>query len=77
MAVQGVNPPKFLPGTQIVSAWKEYKADFLMYLSASGMMNSGDEQKISLLLYQMGRQFIKVYENELVFAPPEDKKKFN
>ncbi len=56
MAVQGVLPPKFTPGTQnmgqLAALWKEYKDELELYFLASGQDAIDDKQKVSLLLYQ-------------------------
>ncbi len=78
MAVQGVLPPKFTPGTQnmgqLAALWKEYKGELELYFLPSGQDTIDDKQKVSLLLmlYQMGKQYSKVFENELIFAKDED-----
>ena len=48
-----------------------------IYYLASGQNNVSDERKISLLLYQMGRQYTRVFENELTFTTAEDKKNYS
>ena len=69
MSVQGIKPPKFTPKSHelgvLNSVWKEFKSEFDIYFLASGQNTMPDERKIALVLYQMGRQFQRVYENEL------------
>ena len=79
MAVQGILPPTFSSRSQthLVSEWKDFKEQLEMYFMASGQIKIPDKQKVSLLLYQMGRQYIKVYNNDLQFENPEDKTKYD
>ena len=80
MAVQGILPPKFTPASHnmavLSSAWTDFKSELNLYFNASGQKDADDAQKVSLLLYQMGRQYKKVFDNELVFADPDDRKKY-
>ena len=73
MAVHGIIPPKFAPDA---TSWKDFKEEFHIYLTASGQEKIDDTQKISLLVYQMGSQYVKVFKNELSFANEQDSKKF-
>ena len=73
MAVHGIIPPKFAPDA---TSWKDFKEEFHIYLMASGQEKIDDTQKISLLVYQMGSQYVKVFKNELSFANEQDSKKF-
>ena len=80
--IQGILPPKFSASAsadkaQLIIAWKDYKADFNMYLLASGQGTLDDKQKIAMLLYQMGKHFIKVHNTDFVFDPPENKDKYD
>ena len=66
--VQGIKPPKFQPKTHemgAMSVWREFKSEFDIYFLASGQEAMPDNRKIALMLYQMGRHYQKVYENEL------------
>ena len=80
MAVQGITPPKFIPRNHEIgvlsTTWKEFHADLNIYFLASGQNNVTDEQKIALLLYQMGRQYTRVFENELAFPTEANKKDY-
>lgn len=67
MAVQGIIPPKFQPvshemGT-LSHTWREFKDELELYFIASGQANIEEKQKVSLLLYQMGKAYMKVYNN--------------
>ena len=77
MAVQGIIPPKFTPRNHdigvLCQTWKDFKKDLNIYFLASGQNNVSDERKIALLLYQMGRQYTKVFDNELVLTDDERK----
>jgi hypothetical protein len=72
MAVQGILPPKFTPKTHemgtLSHTWREYKGELSLYFKASGQDNIAGSQKVSILLYQMGKQYQKVYSNELTFV---------
>ena len=80
MAVQGITPPKFNPRSHEIgvlsTAWKDFHADLNIYYLASGQNSVSDERKIALLLYQMGRQYTRVFENELTFPTTDDKKNY-
>ena len=69
MAVQGIKPPVFQPKSHemgtLSSVWREYKSELDIYFLASGQQDMPDNRKIALMLYQMGRQYQKVFENEL------------
>lgn len=69
MAVQGIKPPSFEPKTHemgaLSSVWREFKSELNIYFLASGQQDIPDNRKIALMLYQMGRQYQKVFENEL------------
>ena len=77
MAVQGIIPPKFTPRNHdigvLAQTWKDFRNELDIYFLASGQNNVEDQRKIALLLYQMGRQFTKVFENELVLTNDERK----
>ena len=79
--MQGITPPKFTPRSHelgvLSTTWKEFQAELNIYFLASGQNAVGDERKIALLLYQMGRQYARVFENELTFATPADRKKYD
>jgi hypothetical protein len=70
MAVHGITPPKFAPDAN----WKDFKEEFGIYLVASGQEKADDVQKISLLVYQMGKQYVKVFKNELPFENENERK---
>jgi hypothetical protein len=79
MAVQGIIPPKFVEsdgGVHLQEAWIDFKEQMTLYFLASGQKDVEDNQKVSLLLFQMGSSYLKVYNNELIFAQGEDKKKY-
>ena len=78
MAVQGIFPPKFSTSHgHLATEWKEFKEQLDMYFVASGQSKIADKQKVSLLLYQMGRQYVKVYNNDFKFTDAEDKDKYD
>ena len=80
MAVQGIIPPRFSPKSHelgvLNSAWRDFISELDIYFLASGQSNTPDKQKIALLLYQMGKQYQKVFSNDLVFDRAEDKDDF-
>ncbi|XP_064630948.1 uncharacterized protein LOC135489499 [Lineus longissimus] len=81
MAVQGILPPKFTPASHdmgvLATSWREYKDELDLYFLASGQGTAAQKQKVSLLLYQMGKQYMKVFQNELVFEADADKDKYD
>ena len=74
--MDALKPPKFYPASEnLAQTWRDYKTEFHVYLEAAGKMEVVDIQKIALLLYGMGKDYIKIYEN-FVCAKEGDKKKF-
>ena len=80
MVVQGIIPPKFSPKSHglgfLNSAWRDFISELDIYFLVSGQSNTPDKQKIALLLYQMGKQYQKVFNNDLVFNQVADKDNF-
>ena len=80
MAVNGIVPPKFSPHSHEIgilsTTWKDFLTDINIYFLASGQNDVSDDQKIALLLYQMGRQYTRVFTNELIFEKEADKKDY-
>jgi hypothetical protein len=78
MAVQGIFPPKFAPSSHemgVLSAtWKEFKEELNLYFLASGQGDIDGKRKVSILLYQLGKQCQKVFENDFMFANADEKK---
>ena len=81
MAVQGILPPKFVTPSHemgiLATAWKEFKEELKLYFLASAQNDITGERKVSILLYQMGKQYQKVFSNELVFADDDARKDFD
>ena len=50
-------PSPFRPGLvdNVMQQWTDWKEDFEMFLTVS------DKQKVAMLLYSMGREYMKVY----------------
>ena len=80
MAVNGIVPPKFAPRSHEIgilsTTWKDFLTDINIYFLASGQNDVSDDQKIALLLYQMGRQYTRVFTNKLIFEKEADKKDY-
>jgi hypothetical protein len=73
-----LQPPKFNPDDgNIAQCWRDYKAEFDNFLMASGKSKAGGEQKIALLLYGMGREYIKISENFVYEEGKTSKKNFD
>lgn len=62
--MEGLRAPVFKPiENSQAQSWKEFKADFAFYLTACEKDTAADEQKIALLLYCMGKDYQRVFQN--------------
>jgi len=69
MAAKGVrNLTEFNPSDAGATEWELYKRDFLVHLDALGLDDKPGRRKVGVLLSNMGRECVKIYDS-FVWAP--------
>ncbi|XP_052276600.1 uncharacterized protein K02A2.6-like [Dreissena polymorpha] len=68
MASKGIRPlPEFNP-SESASSWEDYKRDFIIHLDALGLDDKPGQRKVGVLLANMGRECVKIYDS-FAWAP--------
>ena len=68
MASKGIRPlPEFNP-SESASSWEDYKRDFIIHLDALGLDDKPGKRKVGVLLANMGRECVKIYDS-FAWAP--------
>ena len=64
MASKGIRPlPEFNPSESGAPEWEMYKRDFTIHLDALGLDDKPGRRKVGVLLSNMGRECVKIYDS--------------